>query len=90
MTPHGHLHTFGCIQWECEAADSRPDSGTGSRLFEVNIWMCQYGGPFSRKFSVEEAVQCKKKKGAGIQGKRSCNSSAQAQDSRLNMGVQEQ
>ncbi len=22
------------------AADSRPDSGTGIRLFEVNVWMC--------------------------------------------------
>ena len=25
------------------AADSRPYSGTGSRLFEVNIWMWNYG-----------------------------------------------
>ena len=26
------------------AADSRPDSGTGSRLFEINIWMWRYSG----------------------------------------------
>ena len=28
------------------AADSRPDSGTGIRLFEVNVWVWLYGGPF--------------------------------------------
>jgi hypothetical protein len=22
--PHGHLHTFGCIQWECELLNGRP------------------------------------------------------------------
>ena len=22
--PHGHLHTFGCIQWECEVFNGRP------------------------------------------------------------------
>jgi hypothetical protein len=44
------------------AADSRPDSGTGSRLFEVNIWMWTYGRPFPRKFSVVEAVAMRKKR----------------------------
>ena len=34
------------------AADSRPDSGTGSRLFEVNIWMWKYGRTFPIEFSV--------------------------------------
>ncbi len=28
------------------AADSRPDNGTGSRLFEINIWMWRYGRTF--------------------------------------------
>ena len=28
------------------SADSRPDSGTGIRLFEVNVWVWLYGGPF--------------------------------------------
>ena len=37
------------------AADSRPDSGTGSRLFEVNIWMWRYGREFPRRISVEDA-----------------------------------
>jgi hypothetical protein len=44
------------------AADSRPDNGTGSRLFEVNIWMWKYGRPFPRKYSVEEAVALLKKR----------------------------
>jgi hypothetical protein len=30
-------------------AISRQDSGTGSRLFEVNIWMWRYGRSFPRK-----------------------------------------
>jgi hypothetical protein len=37
------------------AADSRPNSGTGSRLFEVNIWMWRYGRAFPRKISVKDA-----------------------------------
>ena len=44
------------------AADSRPDNGTGSRLFEVNIWMWKYGTPFPREYSVEEAVALRKKR----------------------------
>jgi hypothetical protein len=68
------------------ASDSRPDSGTGGRLFEVNIWMCQYGRPFPRKFSVEDAIAMLKEEGAGIQGKKSCSSSAPAPGSRLKTG----
>jgi hypothetical protein len=34
------------------AADSRQDSGTGSRLFEVNIWMWRYVRAFPRTISV--------------------------------------
>ena len=44
------------------AADSRPDSRTGSRLFEVNIWMWKYGRTFPREFSVEDAVAMRKKR----------------------------
>ena len=33
------------------AADSRPDSGTGSRLFEINIWMGRYGRMFPREIT---------------------------------------
>jgi hypothetical protein len=31
------------------AVDSRPDRWTGSRLFEVNIWMWRYGRAFIPK-----------------------------------------
>jgi hypothetical protein len=44
------------------AADSRPDSGTGSRLFEVNICMCCYGRAFPRKISVEDAEEMRRKR----------------------------
>ena len=62
-------NTVNTIPYSCRSqiprgatADSRPDSGAGSRLFEVNIWMWQYGRPFQRKFSVEEAVAMRKKR----------------------------
>jgi hypothetical protein len=44
-----------------EAADDyRPDNGTGSRLFEVNIW--RHGRTFPREISVEQAVELRKKR----------------------------
>ena len=42
---------------------SRPDSGTGSRLFKINMWMWCYGRTFPRQISVDEAVELRKKKG---------------------------
>jgi hypothetical protein len=39
-----------------QQADSRPDSGTGSRLFEINLWMWRYGRNFPRQISVDQAV----------------------------------
>ena len=44
------------------AADSRPDSGTGSSLFEINIWMLKYRRTFPREFSVKEAVAMRKQR----------------------------
>ena len=44
------------------AADSRPDSGTGSKLFEVNIWMWRYGRAFPRRISVEDAEEMRQKR----------------------------
>ena len=44
------------------AADSRQDSGTGSRLFEVNIWMWRYGRSFPRKVSVMDAVEMRRER----------------------------
>ena len=63
----GNLHsTIPHSLWHAvpagAAADSRPDSGTGSRLFEVNIWMWRYGRAFPRKISVEDAEEMRLKR----------------------------
>jgi hypothetical protein len=44
------------------AEDSRPDSGTGSRLFEINIWMWRYGRTFPPEIAVAESVELHKKR----------------------------
>ncbi len=44
------------------AADSRPDSGTGSRLFDINIWMWRYGRTFPREVSVADVVAMRKER----------------------------
>ena len=44
------------------AADSRQDSGTGSRLFEVNVWMWRYGRAFPRKISVKDAEEMRRER----------------------------
>ncbi len=46
-------------------ADFRPDSGTGSNLFEINMWLWRYrrtlpGLP--RQISVDQAVELRKKR----------------------------
>jgi hypothetical protein len=42
------------------AADFRPNSGTGSRLFKVNMW--RYGRALPRKISVEDAEEMRPKR----------------------------
>jgi hypothetical protein len=44
------------------AADSRPDSGIGSRLFEINIWMWRYGRISPRDVTVADAVGMRKQR----------------------------
>ena len=44
------------------AADSRPDSGTGSRFSEVNIWVWRCARAFPRKISVEDAGEMLRKR----------------------------
>ena len=44
------------------AADTRQDSGTGSRLFEINIWMWRYGRTFPREITVADSVELRKKR----------------------------
>ena len=43
-------------------ADSRPDSRTGSKLFEVNVWLWKYGRSLPRKCTVEEAEDMRRKR----------------------------
>ncbi len=49
------------------AADSRPYSWTGSRLFEVIIWMWNYWRAFPRKISVADAAEMRRRR---VQGSR--------------------
>ncbi len=44
------------------AVDSRPDSGAGSRLFEISMWIWRYGRTFPRQFSVKQTVEMRKKR----------------------------
>ena len=44
------------------AADSRHDSGTESLLYEVNVWMWNYGRVFPRKISVAYAEEMRQKR----------------------------
>jgi hypothetical protein len=43
-------------------ADSRPNSGTSSELFEINIWMWRYGRTFPLDVSVADAVAMRKQR----------------------------
>ena len=74
------------------AADSRPDSGTGSRLFEVNIWMWKYhdGRPFPRKFSVEEAVALPEKRVQESRARAAATLQRRREAAASKMGVQGQ
>ena len=44
------------------AADSRQDSGTGSRLFKINIGMWCYWRTFPREITVADSVELRKKR----------------------------
>ena len=44
------------------AADTRPDSGNGSRLYELNLWMWRYGRGQARKVSVAKAMEARVKR----------------------------
>ena len=43
-------------------ADTRPDRGNGSRLYEVNIWMWRYGRGLPRKTTVASAKQAQRER----------------------------
>jgi hypothetical protein len=50
-------HSFHRHQLAGGAADTRHDSGNGSRLYEVNLWMWRYGRGHERKVSVLKAME---------------------------------
>ncbi len=90
-------NTVNTIPYSCRsqiprgaAADSRPDSGTGSRLFEVNIWMWKYGRPFPRKVSVEEAVAMQKRRVQESRARGAATLQRRCEAAASKMGVQEQ
>jgi hypothetical protein len=55
-------HTSTGELYPLKQADSRQDSGTGSRLFEINIWMWRYGRTFPREITVSDSVDLRKKR----------------------------
>ncbi len=68
-------------------ADSLEGNGTGSRLFEVNIWMWRYGRAFPRKVSVKDADEMRRarvaesrRKGAETLKRRRLAAAARAQE----------
>ena len=71
-------HSLRALAPPGAAADSRPDKGKGSSLYEVNIWMWRYGTGHQRKVSVLKAVEARVKRlrearaRAGEMGKRRC------------------
>ena len=44
------------------AADTRPDSGNGSRLYELHLWMWRYGRGQVRRVSVAKAMEARVKR----------------------------
>ena len=47
-------HRFRKAELGGAIPDSRPDSGTGSRLYELNVWLWNYGRSLPRPISVAE------------------------------------
>ena len=44
------------------AADSRPDGGNGSRLYELHPWMWRYGRGHERKVSIVKSMEARAKR----------------------------
>jgi hypothetical protein len=44
------------------AADTRSDSGNGSRIYKLNLWMWRYGRGQARKVSVAKAMEARVKR----------------------------
>ena len=59
--PHGFARSGRAVLGS-GAADTRPDSGNGSRLYELNLWMWRYGRGQARKVSVAKAMEARVKR----------------------------
>jgi hypothetical protein len=59
--PHGFARS-GRATLGAGAADTRSDSGNGSRLYELNLWMWRYGRGQPRKVSVAKAMEARVKR----------------------------
>jgi len=59
--PHGFARG-GRAALGAGAADTRSDSGNGSRLYELNLWMWRYGRGQARKVSVANAMEARVKR----------------------------
>ena len=59
--PHGFARSGRAVLGS-GMADTRPDSGNGSRLYELNLWMWRYGRGQVRKVSVAKAMEARVKR----------------------------
>ena len=54
-------HSFSGRQLAGGMADTQPNRGNGSRLYEVNLWMWRYGRGQERKVSVRKCMEARAK-----------------------------
>jgi len=54
-------HSFRGRQLAGGMADTQPNRGNGSRLYEVNLWMWRYGRGQERKVSVRKCMEARAK-----------------------------
>ena len=55
-------HRFRTSQLGGAMADTRPDNGTGSSLYELNLWMWRYGRSLPRNMSVADSDKIRHKR----------------------------
>ena len=55
-------HRFSRVNLGGAIADTRPDNGTGSRLYELNHWMWRYGRSLPRTMSVADSEKIRHKR----------------------------
>ena len=55
-------HSFRGRQLAGGMADTQPNRGNGSRLYEVNLWMWRYGRAQERKVSIRKCMEARAKR----------------------------